>query len=144
MNDAAASPVGIYAGYVRRAVHGTFADIAGRSRGRRRVPPRGAADRARLARWHDHGAVMVLHHPDRVVWVHVSAAPIRMPDGRRLGAVTTFSDITALHDLQEQQFLLLHLVSHDLRTPLSVVSGYTSVIADKIAELGVDGALPRV
>ena len=86
------------------------------------------------------GAVMVLHHPDRTVWVLASAAPIRMPDGQQLGAVTTFSDITPLHDLQEQQ-LLLHLVSHDLRTPLAVISGYTSVIADKVKELGVDDTI---
>jgi PAS domain S-box-containing protein len=84
------------------------------------------------------GALMVLHHPDRTVWVLASAAPIRMPDGQQVGAVATFTDITPLHDLQEQQ-LLLHLVSHDLRTPLAVVSGYTSVIADKITELGIDG-----
>jgi NtrC-family two-component system sensor histidine kinase KinB len=84
------------------------------------------------------GAMMVLHHPDRTVWVLVSAAPIRMPDGQQVGVVTTYSDITPLHDLQEQQ-LLLHLVSHDLRTPLSVIGGYTSVIADKVKELSIDG-----
>lgn len=86
------------------------------------------------------GAVMVLHHPDHTVWVLASAAPIRMPDGRFLGAVTTFSDITPLHDLQEQQ-ILLHLVSHDLRSPLSVIYGHAQLIQDRITELGVDGVI---
>jgi len=86
------------------------------------------------------GALMVLHHPERTVWVLASAAPIRMPDGQQSGAVATFTDITPLHNLQEQQ-LLLHLVSHDLRTPLTVIAGYASVIADKVNELGVDGTI---
>ena len=75
------------------------------------------------------GAVMVLKLPDRIMWLLVSAAPLRMHDGQLLGAVTTFSDITPLHNLQEQQ-LLLHLVSHDLRTPLAIIAGYASIIAE--------------
>lgn len=86
------------------------------------------------------GAVMVLHAADSAIWVLVSSAPIRMPDGQQLGAVTTYSDITPLHNLQEQQ-LLLHLVSHDLRTPLSVIGGYASVIAEEMRKLGVDGTI---
>jgi signal transduction histidine kinase len=86
------------------------------------------------------GALMVLHHPDHTVWVLASAAPIRTPDGEQSGAVATFTDITPLHNLQEQQ-LLLHLVSHDLRTPLAIISGYVSLIADRVQELGVNGAI---
>lgn len=86
------------------------------------------------------GAMMVLHHPDHTVWVLVSAAPIRMPDGQQVGVVTTYCDITPLHDLQEQQ-LLLHLVSHDLRTPLFIISGYSSLITNKVKKLGVDGEI---
>ncbi len=83
------------------------------------------------------GAVMVLHHPGRTFWVLVSAAPIRMPDGRQLGAVTTISDITPLHELQEQQ-LLLHLVSHDLRTPLSIINGHAQLIEDQLNDICLD------
>jgi PAS domain S-box-containing protein len=84
------------------------------------------------------GSVMVLHHPDRSVWLLVSAAPIRMPDGQPLGAVTTYNDITPLHDLQEQQ-LLLHLVSHDLRTPLAIIYGHVELIDEHIRKLEVNG-----
>lgn len=81
------------------------------------------------------GVIMVLHHPEHMLWVLVSASPILMPDGKQFGAVTTYSDITPIHDLQDQQ-LLLHLVSHDLRSPLAVISGYASLISDTIAEVG--------
>jgi len=87
-----------------------------------------------------HGIVLVLHHPDRVFWVLASAAPIRMPDGQQLGAVATFSDITPLHDLQDQQ-LLLHLVSHDLRTPLAVINGHAQLVEGQVSELVVDGSI---
>ncbi len=60
-----------------------------------------------------HGALMVFRHPNHAYWVVASAAPIKTPDGRFIGTVATYSDITPLHELQEQQ-LLLHLVSHDL------------------------------
>lgn len=82
---------------------------------------------------------LVLHPPDgRTVWVNVSAAPIRLPDGQVLGVVQTFADITALHNLQEQQKALLQMVSHDLRTPLAVIKGHTQVLEDLIAAAHVD------
>lgn len=87
-----------------------------------------------------HGALMVFKHPDRTFWIVSSAAPIKTPDGRCLGTIATYSDITSLHDLQEQQ-LLLHLVSHDLRTPLAIIGGYASVIADKMEKLDVDSTI---
>jgi len=68
------------------------------------------------------GAVVILHHPDgRTVWVSSSAAPVRTADGELLGAVMTFTDITPLHELQEQREDLLRAVSHDLRNPLTVI-----------------------
>ncbi len=38
----------------------------------------------------------------RRVWVLMSSAPIRLPDGQLLGAVTTFSDVTRLRETQQQ------------------------------------------
>ena len=68
------------------------------------------------------GEVLVLHPPDgRTLWVSSSAAPIRAADGELLGAVITFTDITPLHDLQEQREDFLRAVSHDLRNPLTVI-----------------------
>ena len=39
----------------------------------------------------------------RRLWVSTSAAPIRTPDGRLHGAIATFTDTTALHELHEQR-----------------------------------------
>ena len=83
------------------------------------------------------GDVMVLRHQEHTFWLLASAAPIRTPDGQQIGAVAAFTDITPLHDLQEQQ-LFLHLVSHDLRSPLSVIYGHAQLLDERISELGAD------
>jgi len=84
------------------------------------------------------GMVMRFHlHEGRNVWVSASAAPIRTSNDQIVGAVVTLTDITRLHELQEQGEQLLaqvqqnrqsmeemvRLISHDLRNPLTVVMG---------------------
>ena len=88
------------------------------------------------------GAIIVIHPaPGREVWISTSSAPIRSPDGRVWGAVSTYTDITALHALQEQQEVLLHSVSHDLRIPLTIVNGHAQLLNTLREEANVDGAM---
>ncbi|HEX2951774.1 MAG TPA: ATP-binding protein, partial [Armatimonadota bacterium] len=75
------------------------------------------------------GTIMVVHRPHRTVWVSVSAAPIRAAN-RITGAIVTFTDITHQYELQEQMENFIHMVSHDLRTPLTVIKGYASLLDD--------------
>ena len=85
------------------------------------------------------GAVAVMHCPDgRTVWTTASSAPVRTADGRIVGAVASITDVTALHEMQEQQRMLLHLVSHDLRIPLAIVSGHAELVQDRLGELAED------
>jgi PAS domain S-box-containing protein len=72
-------------------------------------------------------------------WCSTSAAPIPASDGAILGAVATMSDITALRDLQQRQEDLLHIVSHDLRTPLAVIHGHMELLEDALRRRGIDG-----
>lgn len=68
------------------------------------------------------GVVMIIHRPPGgTIWTSVSAAPICLPDGQLLGSVAIFTDITALHEFQEQHEDLLRAVSHDLRMPLTII-----------------------
>ena len=80
------------------------------------------------------GTLVVLRKSgDQTAWVSTSAAPVRTPEGKMLGAVATFTDITRMHEIQEQQSDLIHAVSHDLRTPLTVVLGHAQVISMALA-----------
>ena len=80
------------------------------------------------------GEIMVYHRPHGTVWTSVSAAPIRTADGAVLGVVTVFTDITPMHELQEQQRTLMHMVSHDLRTPLTIILGHTELVQELVAD----------
>lgn len=72
-----------------------------------------------------YGVVMVIHSActGKTTWVSNSSVPILASDGRILGAVTVFADITTLHEEQALREDLLRTVSHDLRNPLQVIVG---------------------
>jgi signal transduction histidine kinase len=57
--------------------------------------------------------------PARRLALH--AAPIVLPDGRPGGAVAVTEDVTSLREIDEQREDLLRTLTHDLRTPLTVV-----------------------
>lgn len=78
--------------------------------------------------------MMAVHQSGRAIWVSASAAPICTQDGQLLGAVASFVDITEMHNLQEQQKVFLHLVSHDMRAPLTIMNGYVGMLAESLAE----------
>jgi signal transduction histidine kinase len=91
------------------------------------------------------GVLAVLRRPeDKDVWMCNSAAPIYTPDGKRVGAVATSTDITVLHDLQAERDLYLHTISHDLRIPLTVIQGYAQLLQDTLKKdaAGDRGRLP--
>ncbi len=90
------------------------------------------------------GAVAVVHTPrGRTLWVSASAAPIRTSDGKLVGAVLSLTDITPLHELEEQRNDLLRVVSHDLRTPVTVIQGHAQVLERLLERAGQDGRARR-
>jgi len=90
------------------------------------------------------GVVMSARGPNGTsVWISASAAPVRTPDGKLLGAVAVYTDISALHELQEQREDLLRAVSHDLRVPLTVVQGQAQLLERIVEKAGVDAMARR-
>jgi PAS domain S-box-containing protein len=57
--------------------------------------------------------------PPRIL--SVSAAPVLDDAGETLGIVSTFADVTRLHQVQQQREDLLRAVAHDVRTPLQSI-----------------------
>lgn len=83
---------------------------------------------------------IVLHRPDgSKVWLAVSAAPIRDAEGRTLGAVAVYRDITAQHELQEQRDDIVRAVSHDLRSPLAAIQGQAELLIRRLQQAGING-----
>lgn len=84
--------------------------------------------------------VLRVHLPDHEdVWLSFSSAPIRMPDGQLLGAVTVFTDVTELHNLQEQERLILHTVAHDLRAPATIINGQLDLLLEFFGSENLSG-----
>jgi signal transduction histidine kinase len=69
-------------------------------------------------------------------------------DGQVVGAITTFTDVTSLHALQEQQQVLMQMVSHDLRAPLAIIKGYAQLligmVADTVENAGIRQGLATI
>lgn len=87
------------------------------------------------------GMPIVIYQQGRKYWLSASASPICTPDGRMLGVVMEFADITLLHELQEQQQVFMHMISHDLRTPLTIIHGHMQLIEDAMQKAGLEEAV---
>lgn len=86
--------------------------------------------------------IVVIHRrDDTTLWFSSSTAPIRTGDGQLLGAVMSFTDITAIHELQKEQEDFLHIVSHDLRIPLTVIHGHMQLLESSMMEAGINGGM---
>ncbi|MBI5417758.1 PAS domain-containing sensor histidine kinase [Candidatus Poribacteria bacterium] len=67
--------------------------------------------------------------------VMVSTAPLRSPDGKIIGGVETFRDVSELEKINKELIQLnnvktdfLSMVSHELKTPLTIVKGYVELL----------------
>ena len=73
---------------------------------------------------------VLAYHPssERTVWVSQCASPIRTAEGKIIGAVSVFTDITVTYELRQHLEDLIHTVSHDLRNPLATVHGQAQML----------------
>jgi two-component system phosphate regulon sensor histidine kinase PhoR len=63
--------------------------------------------------------------------IEVSAVPIKKADDEVSGAVVLFHDITELKQLDQIRREFVANVSHEVRTPLSILRGYIEVLLDE-------------
>jgi len=61
-------------------------------------------------------------------WVQVNASPITHADGRWLGCILLFHDVTQLKQFERARQDFVANVSHELRTPLSHIKGYVETL----------------
>ena len=80
------------------------------------------------------GAVAALHSAGRTFWTLWGASPILGADNTLLGAVATVTDMTAMHEREEEQEARIRTLSHDLRTPLASISASGESLLQKDVE----------
>ncbi len=61
-------------------------------------------------------------------WLQVNASPITSADGRWLGSILLFHDVTRLKQFERARQEFVANVSHELRTPLSHIKGYVETL----------------
>jgi NtrC-family two-component system sensor histidine kinase KinB len=67
-------------------------------------------------------------------WISVSAAPIHSTDPIAARAVIILTDISDLYQLQRDQEIFMQMISHDLRTPITVIRGHAEMLQDRLAQ----------
>jgi PAS domain S-box-containing protein len=65
------------------------------------------------------------------VVVSVNAAPLRDPDGRLSGVVTSVSDVTRRKEAERLKDVFVSTVSHELRTPLASLRGFAELMLSR-------------
>jgi len=78
------------------------------------------------------------------LWLSVSAAPVRDPEGGLAGAVATYTDITPIYRLSTQREDMLRAISEDLRTPLTALLGHAERLRRTLERAGLTGAERRL
>ncbi len=67
-------------------------------------------------------------------WLAALKVPIIEHDGSCTKVLLATHDITARKQAEEEQELFVHMVSHDLRVPLSIVLGHAQLLAEDIRQ----------
>ena len=82
-------------------------------------------------------AQMIVHlqppgRPSR--WLFISAAPIHSTGPINARAVIMLTDISDLYRLKKDQEIFMQMISHDLRTPITVIRGHAEMLQERFAQ----------
>lgn len=79
---------------------------------------------------------------ERTYYRDIHLRPVRDPEGAVVGMINAVIDVTERHELDKQKDALLALASHELKTPITTIKGY-SQLALRVANATGDERLRR-
>ena len=85
-----------------------------------------------------HGLTAVFPRQEGDLWLSRERRPHSPGERHHSRVVATYTDITPFHELQEQQRLFVHTISHDLRTPLTIIQGHVQILLDDLKSNSVN------
>lgn len=75
---------------------------------------------------------VTVHGSDRIY--EVQSAQVRNEEGRDLGLVAIFNDVTEIKSIDKMKSSFVAMASHELRTPLTAIKGFSSTLLEGIDE----------
>ncbi|NJK80315.1 MAG: PAS domain S-box protein [Chloroflexaceae bacterium] len=76
----------------------------------------------------------IMSRDGRERYIQSRYAPQRSPNGAFLGAIANVRDITDQKKDEESQITFVSVVSHELKTPVSIIKGYANLMSREDAE----------
>ncbi|MBI3964728.1 MAG: PAS domain-containing protein [Chloroflexi bacterium] len=99
-------------------------DVTGRRLGRHELP----ISRALAGETVCEQELLVYTLDGQRLYIYTNATPLRAAGGQIIGGVAVLRDITALKVAEQLKDELVSIVSHELKTPLANIKGYTATL----------------
>jgi PAS domain S-box-containing protein len=83
-----------------------------------------------------HSEILARHpHTDKEMFLQFSAAPMKNDQGDIIGAVAVVRDLTELVELDQLKDQFLRIATHELKTPIMIIKGYSQLLSHESATL---------
>jgi PAS domain S-box-containing protein len=89
----------------------------------------------------ERGEISYITSSGKRVWLGLTLSPLKDKEGRTIGQILVFTDLTHLKALEAQMELRSRLsslgeisagIAHELRNPMAVIAGYTKLLSKKV------------
>jgi PAS domain S-box-containing protein len=88
--------------------------------------------------------MILLARDGQQVYVSVTAAAVRSPQGQPISGVLNVRDITRSREAEELRSTFVSVISHELQTPIAIIKGYASTLAREDAHWDAATARERL
>jgi PAS domain S-box-containing protein len=88
--------------------------------------------------------MILLARDGQEVYVSVTAAAVRSPQGQPISGVLNVRDITRSREAEQLRSTFVSVISHELQTPIAIIKGYASTLAREDAHWDAATARERL
>lgn len=91
----------------------------------------------------ERGEISYITYSGKKIWLGLTLSPLKNSEGKTIGQLLVFTDLTHLKAFEAQMALRDKLstlgeisagIAHELRNPMGVIAGYTKILSKKVAD----------